>query len=237
MSHGFPPDDFAAWLWLAAALAWLFSPLILLVLAVSACIRKRASSNRARLSLAVPAIVVASASWAIFLSLLAKAQTPYGDIFQTSALTHSLLLLCVLGVPAAFFVPNCRWRLLLANLLLITLWVGVGYAPSHFLRRWDDGDVTINGRPTSASIFIAHPWDSEAESMVLVRTGVVPDFFLNFAAETVHVEPKHPYVRVPGGVWTLYSLREMKFEQPLASNRVNELRFNTRNGSVVSVQF
>jgi hypothetical protein len=220
----------------AITLAWLVSPPILIVLAILVWIRARRAGINVRTQLATPISVLAVVNWVVFVILLFRAQTSYGEIFQTSVLTHALLTLSVLAVGASLSLSNCRWPLLFANLLLLTLWVGIAYAPSHFLKHWDYGNVTIDGHPTTASIFIAHPWDSEAEAIVLVRPIATEDFFLSFGQEKVHVASKHLYVRVPGGIWSFPSLREMTFDEPLPSERMNEFRIRSANGGVISVQ-
>lgn len=126
---------------------------------------------------------------------------------------------------------------MLVNFLLISLWVTIAYAPSHWLREWDCGSVKIDGRPTPASVYIGHPTDSEAEAVVLVRVPAAADYFLSFGEERVRVATEHEYIRVPGGVWSIPSMRDMVFTRSLAFQHTNEFRIASPNGGVVSVQF
>ena len=105
------------------------------------------------------------------------------------------------------------------------------------MRAWNYAEVTIDGQPTSASVFIAHPWDSEAEAIVLVHVPDASDYFLSFGEEKVRLAGKHEYVRLPGGVWCLRSLRDMAFVESLPPNRLNQFRIASPQGTVVSVQF
>ena len=218
------------------ALVWLISPPFLAVLAVLGWRRAQSRGlGRGRIALAIG--VAAVAAWVLFIVLLIKAQTPYGMIFQTSALTHALLLFSCVAAVASLVSSNGRWPLFFANFMLITLWVTVAYAPAHWLGEWDYGQASIDGRPTSASVYIAHPWDSEADAIVLVHVPAASDYFLSFGEEKVRLAGKHEYVRLPGGVWCLASLRDMAFVQPLPSHQLNEFRIASPQGGVVSVQF
>ena len=220
----------------ATTLAWLFSPPVLVVLVVF-LIRAGRTGTSLRTRVGTPLFVLALANWVVFIILLFNAQTPYGEIFQTSVLTHTLLLLSVFGIGASLLLLNCRWPLLFANLLVFTLWVGIAYAPAHFLKTWSYGSATVDGNPSAASIFIAHPWDSEADAIVLVHIPAADDVFLSFGQESVHVAAKHRFIRVPGGVWSFASLREMVFDGPLPPQQLNEFRFRSSDGRVISVQF
>lgn len=78
------------------ALVWLVSPPLLVLLTVLTGRRTpHAENSKTRLSLALGSAAVAT--WILFIVLFIKAQTPYGVIFQTSLLTHGLLLLVMLG--------------------------------------------------------------------------------------------------------------------------------------------
>src|ERR1700677_3685547 len=159
--------------------AWLVSPPFLVALAVLRWRRSRTGSVT-KSSILVPVAVVVVANWALFILLFIKAQTPYGVVFQTSALTHTLLFLSCVGAVASLTIATGRWLLFSANIFLITVWIVVAYAPAHWMGEWEYGKVTVDGRPTSASLFIAHPSDSEAEAIVLVHIPTVSDYFLSF---------------------------------------------------------
>jgi len=181
--------------------------------------------------------LVAVANWILFIVLFIKAQTPYGAIFQTSALTDTLLLFSCVAAVASLILSSGRWLLFSANVFLITIWIAVAYAPAYWMGAWDYGKVTVDGRPTSASVFIAHPWDSEAEAIVLVHVPAASDYFLSFGEEKLRLAQKHEYVRLPRGVWCFPSLRDMAFVDPLPPKRLNEFRIAPPKGGVVSVQF
>ena len=217
-------------------LVWLACPPLLAVLALLRWRRSRTGSlARNRIVIAIGVAVLAN--WTLLLMLFVKAQTPYGTIFQTSVLTHTLLLFaCVAGV-ASLVLSRGRWLLFFANFLLMTVWIGVAYAPAHWMRAWNYGEVTIDGQPTSASVFIANPWDSEAEAIVLVHVPAASDYFLSFGEEKIRLAGKHECVRLPGGVWCLPSLRDMGFVESLPPNRLNQFRIASPQGRVVSVQF
>ena len=215
---------------------WLVSPPFLAVLALLRWRRSRTGSL-ARNGMVIATGVTVLASWTLLLVLFVKAQTPYGIIFQTSALTHTLLLFACVAAIASLVLSRGRWLLFFANFLLMTVWIGVAYAPAHWMKAWDFGEVTIDGQPTSASVFIANPSDSEAEAIVLVHVPAASDYFLSFGEEKVRIAGKHEYIRLPGGVWCLPSLRDMAFVEPLPSTRFNEFRIASPHGKVISVQF
>jgi hypothetical protein len=216
--------------------AWLVSPPSLVALAVLRWRRSRTGSV-AKSGILVPVGVVVVANWALFIVLFIKAQTPYGTIFQISALTHTLLLFSCVGAVASLTRATGRWLLFSANILLITVWIAVAYVPAHWMGEWDYGNVTVDGRPTSAALFIAHLSDSEAEAIVLVQIPTVSDYFLSFGEEKVRLAGKHEYIRLPGGVWSLPSLRDMSFVDPLPPQRLNEFRIASPQGRIVWVQF
>ncbi len=146
----------------------------------------------------------------------------------------------------AFLMHSCRslarsikraLAVALANFLLITLWVAIGYAPSHWLRKWGYGNVTVDGHPATASAFIAHPWDSEADAIVLVHVPAASDYFLSFGEEKVRIAGKHDYIRFPWGAWSFASLQDMAFVEPLPSHQINEFRIASPQGAIISIQF
>jgi len=180
--------------------------------------------------------LAAVANWIVFTILLVKSQTPYGIVFLTSLLTHGLLLLSFLAATVSLILKRGKLPLLSANLLLITLWVVIVYAPSHWLRDWNYGSVRIDGRLTPASVYIGNPTDSEADAIMLVHVPAADDYFLSLGEEKIRVATKREYVRLPGGVWCLRSLLEMKFEEPLPPKQMNEFRIASSKG-VIAVQF
>ncbi len=217
-------------------LAWLLSPPVLLLLALRDWRRTRpAESWKIRLWKAVGSAVLAN--WILFVFLLIKAQTPYGSIFQTSHLTDVLLFLSCFALVSSIAAYPARCSLLLANVLLITLWVTIAYTPAHWLKKADFGSVKIDERPASASVYIGNPTDSEAEAIVLVHLAAAEDYFLSLGEEKVRVAAEHEYVRPPGGIWCFRSMRDMVFTEPLPFRNINEFRIASPKGGVVSVQF
>ncbi len=214
---------------------WLVSTPFLAVLALLRGRRSRTGLAQNRIVVAIG--VAALANWILLLALFFKAQTPYGIVFRTSALTHTLLLFACVASVASLGLSRGRWLLFFANGLLMTVWIGVAYAPAHWMRAWNYGEVTIDGQLTSASVFIAQPWDSEAEAIVLVQVPAASDYFLSFGEEKVRLARKHECVRLPGGVWCLPSLRDMAFVESLPPNRLNQFRIASPQGRVLSVQF
>ncbi len=144
-------------------LLWLLSPAVFLLLYLGG-LRPAMSIQRRRIGiwLAVSSVAI---NWILFVVLLIRAQTPYGMIFQTSLLTDVLLGLSCVGVVLGIR----KWRLAMANVALITLWVTIAYAPAHWLGHWRvEGTVRVDGRQVGATLFLGNPYDSEAEAIALV---------------------------------------------------------------------
>lgn len=217
-------------------LAWLLCPAVLGILVVRTWRRTRHQiHSRATLSLVIAAAVLTI--WILFIIFLASGQTPYGLYYQTSRLTDALLLVSFLALIASIAARAGRWQLLSANVVLVSLWIGVVYAPAHWLKRVDFGEVRIDERPVPASFYIGHPTDMEAEAIVLVQISAAGDYFLDFNNEKVRAAAKHEYLRLPGGVWCVKSVHQMRFVDPLPFRRVNEFRVASPKGEIVSVQF
>ncbi|MGC2743968.1 MAG: hypothetical protein WA672_12320 [Candidatus Angelobacter sp.] len=177
------------------------------------------------------------ANWICFLVLLSKAQTPYGEMFQTSYVTGGLLLLSCFALVASMAARTARRTLSLANALLITLWVVIAYAPAHWLKKADFGSVEVDERPVPAVIYIGNPTDMEAEAIALVHVPAASDYFLSFGEERIRLAGQSEYVRLPGGIWCLRSMRDLAFTEPLPFRHTNEFRIASPKGEVISVQF
>ena len=220
----------------ALLVAWLLSPLLLTFLALLVWRRTRpAASWKTRLFITIAPVILTN--WILFLVLFGRAQTPYGAVFTTSPLTDALLFLACLSVFVSFWIYPARLPLSLAGASLITLWVVVTYAPAHWLKRVDFGTVKIDDRPTSACVYIGNATDSEADAIALVHVSGTGDYFLSFGEEKVRLSKEDEYIRLPGGIWSIRSIREMFFTEPLPFRQMNEFRIASPKGGVVSIQF
>jgi hypothetical protein len=219
-----------------ANILWLLSPLILTVLGLRDWRRKRRDTS-SRLELALALGTVLLADWALFVYFAIQSATPYGMYFRTSWGTTALLLLSFLTAIAAFAARTGRWQFASASALIVSLWVCVGYAPAHYLRRADFGTVTVDEHPVAAYVYLGHPTDMEAEAFALVRLERGGDYLLNFDSEKVRPASASEYVRVPGGVWYLRSMQHGTFAEPLPPQRLNQFRVRSNDGHVITVQF
>jgi len=216
--------------------AWLLSPPLLAISAFGSSGGAEATrASRKRNSSLIGSVAIAN--WILFIFLLIRSLTPYGMIFQTSLLTDVLVLASCIGAVVSLVVSAKRWPLLLANLVLITLWVGMAYAPAHWLRKCNYGKASVDGAATPALAYIGYPTDSDADAVVLVQIPAADDYFLSFEEETVRMAAKNEYVSLPGGVWVFQSLRDMSFTKPLPPKRMNEFRIMSPQGKIISVQF
>jgi len=210
---------------------WLLSPAIFLLLDLRSGRADQAGRGlnlRSRLIAASVAI-----NWVVFAVLLIRSQTLYGSISSTSVLTHVLLVGSCLGV-----VLNAKnWRLLLANAVLVTLWVTIAYAPAHWMANSGSGTVRINGQRTHATVYFGHPTDSEA--VALVDIPGAEGYFLNLGSERVKLATNREFVHLSGGIWVFKSLRRMNFSEPLSPMEANQFQFRiaTPDGRVIVVQF
>lgn len=220
-----------------ANILWLISPLILTVFGLREWKRKRHDTSlRHGLPLALGTVLLAD--WALFVYFVIQSATPYGMYFRTSWATAALLLLSFLAVIAAFAAEIGRWQLVLAGALIVSLWVGVGYAPAHYLRIIDFGTVSVDDRPVAAHVYLGHPTDMEAEAFALVRLEHGGgDYLLNFDPEKVRPASHSEYVRIPGGVWYLRPMQRGTFAEPLPSRELNQFRVRSSDGRVITVQF
>ncbi|MGB6974763.1 MAG: hypothetical protein WBD67_08790 [Terracidiphilus sp.] len=176
---------------------------------------------------------VAALNWIGFAVLLIRAQTPYGMIFQTSILTMALLVMACVGLV----LSAKHWRLLLANAALVSLWVLVAYGQAHWMVSHGTGDVRINGRPANARIYIAYPTDSENEAVVMAEIQGAGEYFLSFDTGDVSRATRYAVLPLPDGVWTVPSLRQLKWTAALHPLKDNQFRFAAPDGRVVEVQF
>jgi hypothetical protein len=219
-----------------ANVLWLTSPLILTAFGLREWKRKRRDTSlRQGLPLALGTVLLAD--WALFVYFVIQSATPYGMYFRTSWATAALLLLSFVAVIAAFAAGIGRAQLVVAGALIVSLWIGSGYAPAHYLRRIDFGRVSVDDRPVAACVYLGHPTDMEAGAFALVRLEHGGDYLLNFDSEKVRPTSESEYVRIPGGVWYLRSMQYGIFAEPLPSRELNQFRVRSSEGRVITVQF
>ena len=220
-----------------ANILWLGSPLILTALGLHDWKRKRLDTSlRQELPLALGTVLLADL--AFFVYFVIHSATPYGMYFRTSWATAALLLLSFIAAIAALAGGTGRWQLALASALIVSLWVCIGYAPAHYLRRANFGTVTIDDHPAAADVYLGHPTDMEAEAFALVRMEHGGgNYVLNFDSETARPASESEYVRIPGGVWFLRSMQRGTFAEPLPSRQLNQFRVRSGDGHVITVQF
>jgi hypothetical protein len=219
-----------------ANILWLVFPLTLTAVGLRDWKRKRLDTSlRQVLPLALGTVLLAD--WAVFVYFVIHSATPYGMYFRTSWATAALLLLSFIASIAAFAGGTGRWQLALASALMVSLWVCIGYAPAHYLRRADFGTVTVDDHPAAAYVYLGHPTDMEAEAFALVQIEHGGgDYLLDFGSEKVRPASESEYVRVPGGVWLLRSVQRGTFAEPLPPRQLNQFRLRSPNGHVVTVQ-
>ena len=216
---------------------WLISSPILTVFGLREWKRKRRDAGlRVALPLALGTVLLADL--ALFVCFVIHSATPYGMYFRTSWATAGLLLLSFLAAIAAIAAPMGRWQLALASVLVLSLWVCIGYAPAHYLRRVDFGIVAVDDRPVAACVYLGHPTDMEAEAFALVRLEHGGgDYVFDFDSEKIRAASSSEYVRIPGGVWFLRSVQSGTFAEPLPPRQLNQFRLRSPNSHVVTVQF
>lgn len=215
---------------------WLLSPPTLTVFGLRDWKRKRRGGGlQVRLPLALGMVLLAD--WVLFVQFVMQSRTPYGMYFRTTWATAALLLLSFLAAIASLAAPMGRWQLALAGVLILSLWVCVGYAPAHYLGR-DFATVAVDDHPVAASVYLGHPTDMEAEAFALVRLEHGGgDYLLDFDSEKVRPANRSEYVRIPGGVWYLRSMQSGVFVEPLPPRQLNQFRLLSRDGHVITVQF
>jgi hypothetical protein len=216
---------------------WLVSPPALTLIGLRDWKRNRRGGGfRVKLPLALGIVLLAD--WVLFVRFVIQSATPYGMYFHTTWATASLLLLSFLAAIASVVASQGRWQLALASVLVLSLWVCVGYAPAHYLSRVQSVTVTVDDHRVTASVYMGHPTDMEAEAFALVRVEQGGgDYLLDFDSEKVRSANGSEYVRIPGGVWYLRPMQSGTFAEPLPSRGLNQFRICAHDGRVVTVQF
>lgn len=220
-----------------ANILWLVSPLILTAFGLRDWKRKRlGTSLRQEIPLALGTVLLAD--WSFFVYFVIHSATPYGMYFRTSWATAALVLLSFISAIAALAGGTGRRQLAFASALIVSLWVCIGYAPAHYLRRANFGTVTVDDHLAGADVYLGHPTDMEAEAFALVRIEHGGgDYVLNFDSETVRPASESEYVRIPGGVWFLRSTQRSAFAEPLPSRQLNKFRVRSGDGHMITMQF
>ena len=220
-----------------AKILWLVCPLALTAFGLRDWKKKRlGTSLRHQLPLALGTVLLAD--WALFVYFVIHSATPYGMYFRTSWETAVLLLLSFIAAIAAFAGSSGRWQLAFASALIVSLWVCIGYAPAHYLRRADFGTVTVDDHPAGAYVYLGHPTDMEAEAFALVQIeNGGGDYLLNFDSGKVRPARESEYVRIPGGVWFFRSMQRGTFAEPLPPRQMNQFLIRSGDGHVIAVQF
>jgi hypothetical protein len=216
---------------------WLVSPLILIGFGLRGWKQKRRHRGvGTNLPIALGTVLLAD--WVLFVRFVIQSETTYGMYFKTTWATAALLLLSALTAIASLSAPTGRWQLALAGVLILSLWVSVGYAPAHYLRRIDFASVTVDDHSFEASVYLGHPTDMEAEAFALVRLEHAGgNYLLDFDSERVRPANGSEYVHIPGGVWYLRSMQSGTFTEPLPPRQMNQFRVLSRDGRIITVQF
>ena len=218
----------------AANILWLVSPPILIGLGVWDWKRKRHDSGKV-LPLGIGTALFAD--WGFFVYFVVHSETPYGMYFRPSWMAAALLLLSLLGAIVSVAATMGRWQMISASVLILSLWVWIGYAPAHHLTRVDFATVTVDNRPIAASVYLGHPTDMQAEAFALVRLEHGSGYMLDFDSGKVRPTRDSEYLRIPGGVWYLRAMQSGTFGDPLPPTQLNQFRVLSADGHVLTVQF
>lgn len=216
---------------------WFVLPPILTVFGLRSWKRNRTGTGfQAAFPLALGMVLISE--WALFLRFVIHSATPYGMYFRTNRGTDALLLLALLVVIGSLAAQTGRWQLAAASVLIVSLWVGIGYSPAHYLSRVEWATVSVDDRAVAASVYLGQPTDMEAEALALVRLeNGEGDYLLDFDSEKIRPAKRSEYVRIPGGIWYLRPMQSGTFVEPLPSRQMNQFRLLGHDGRVVTVQF
>jgi hypothetical protein len=158
--------------------------------------------------------------------------------FRTSRETAVLLLLSFISGIATFAGSSGRWQLAFASAMIVSLWVCIGYAPAHYLRRATFGSVSVDDQPAGAYVYLGHPTDTEAEAFALVQIEKGGgDYLLNFDSGKIRPASESEYVRIPGGVWFFRSMQDGTFAETSPRRHMNQFLIRSGEGHVIAVQF
>lgn len=110
-------------------------------------------------------------------------------------------------------------------------------SPQHWLRRESDVRVSVDGQSVGAAVYLGQPTDNEADAYLLVHAQGVVNFMLNFDDQSYRRISQWEFIRLGPGAWTFRSMQDGHFSPLLPFLHLNEFRFATASGHVVSVLY
>jgi hypothetical protein len=119
------------------------------------------------------------------------------------------------------------------------LWIAAmlgSYSREHWMGRADWHVVKVDGRPVRADVYIGIPTHWENEAIALVHVPGVGNYFRSFDGENYREASSGEFVHLPGGAWTIESMRKGHFGTPLPFLNVDEFRVPS-HGHTLTVQF
>jgi hypothetical protein len=126
---------------------------------------------------------------------------------------------------------------LVALAVLISAGLLLFYAPRHWLSRMSDARVSVDGRALRADVYMGQPTNNEADAYALVLVPGVGNYILDFNDETYREPSNYEFIRLPRGAWTFRSMLTGQFKALLPFRHLNEFRFTSPDGRVVTVAF
>lgn len=181
--------------------------------------------------------VVAVINWIVLVCFIANEKVGVGLDYNLSRWTPALLGLSLLSVVVSICAYAFRRTLLTASTLLLFMWFDIGYAPTHWLERVDFGNVTVDGQPMPAAVYIGNPTLSEAEAIALVHVPGIGNYFVDFSSENYREASSYEVIVSHFGAWTWKPMNQGQFRPPLPYLQVNECRIPMSDGRVMTVAF
>jgi len=220
------------WIQVAILTAGLILPPVLGVVSVARASRIEGSAGPRRLSFVLG--VVALANWLMFFILLSRSRDSHPMPYRLSSLQLLVTALLVL-VSLRGYTP--RAPLIIANLVLVSLWFTFGYAPEHWLTLMNKHSVAIGQRKMPAAIYFGNPRNSEAEAIALIHVPNVGNYYFDFAEEKYRRASEWDIVPTPYGAWTWRRMTDGQLHEPLPSPEINECQIPLLDGHVLTVTF
>jgi hypothetical protein len=109
-------------------------------------------------------------------------------------------------------------------------------SPEHWMGRVDWPVVKIDDRLVRADVYIGNPTHWENEAIALVHVPGAGNYFLSFDGESYREASSQEFAHLPGGAWTIESMRKGHFSTALPFLNVNEFRVPS-HGHTMTVQF